>query len=434
MSGKTDLLLPEVSSVSCGLLNSITKTLGIPRDILASEEDINYAWQDLPRELSKIPPQYRDDLIAKMCVSVSCGLFDSAINYVWNSTILFLRQKVADFGLPFIGSILERDFDESTLNDMQDSQLLDLTLKLNIISEDAFFFLDQCRNVRNSFSAAHPTIGKINDREFITFLNRCIRYALAATGDLHGIDINECIKAVKNELFTSEQMHEWGRRLHSTCDAQRQLIFPILHGIYCDPATLESARTNALALCSISCSEFSGTVKSNLINKHSEYLAKGDTARHIASRKFFEEIGLLNLLTDAERHSVISNAVKRLWIAHEGLNNFYNEKHFAEQLCTLLAKTEVPNSAKEQLVYSVVNCYLGNGYGVAHSALPYYESIIKNFSPKEIEIMLSYFGDVSSNKLNGSLAKSQFIQACKLLLENSVPTSVKSNYEYWKNK
>ena len=65
MSGKTDLLLPEVSSVSCGLLNSITKTLGIPRDILASEEDINYAWQDLPRELSKIPPQYRDDLIAK---------------------------------------------------------------------------------------------------------------------------------------------------------------------------------------------------------------------------------------------------------------------------------------------------------------------------------------------------------------------------------
>ena len=40
---------------------------------------------------------------------------------------------------------------------------------------------------------------------------------------------------------------------------------------------------------------------------------------------------------------------------------------------------------------------MGNGYGVAHSALPYYESIIKNFSPKEIEIMLSYFGDVSSS-------------------------------------
>jgi hypothetical protein len=44
---------------------------------------------------------------------------------------------------------------------------------------DGFFFLDQCRNIGNNFSAAHPSLGNLNDREFITFLNRCIRYALA---------------------------------------------------------------------------------------------------------------------------------------------------------------------------------------------------------------------------------------------------------------
>ena len=108
---------------------------------------------------------------------------------------------------------MEKDFSESTLNEMQDSQLLDLTLKLNIISHDAFFFLDQCRNTRNNFSAAHPSIGKINDREFITFLNRCVRYALVAKGDIHGIDVNECVKAVKAERFTEEQKNEWLSRL-----------------------------------------------------------------------------------------------------------------------------------------------------------------------------------------------------------------------------
>ena len=55
-------------------------------------------------------------------------------------------------------------FDEQKLNEMKDAELLNLCLNFNLISEEAFFFLDQCRNIRNNFSAAHPSISLIDDR------------------------------------------------------------------------------------------------------------------------------------------------------------------------------------------------------------------------------------------------------------------------------
>ncbi len=333
--------LPQIIDYTENAISDITSSFHAPRTILTTNCEIAYAWGALPQEIEKIPLCRRNELLARMCVAVSCGLFDSGINYVWNATIIFLRQKIESFGLPFIAQILEKDFSESKLNDMQDSELLDLTLKLNIISEDAFFFLDQCRNIRNNFSAAHPPIGIINGVEFIAFLNRCVRYVLGsdAQNDLHGIDINECIHAVKADIFSEEQKAEWIRRLKTTCDAQRQLIFPILHGIYCDPTSNESARGNAIQICKDSVSFFSNKVISNLLNKHSEYIANGDTKRHNASRSFFTHIGLLHLLSEAERHSIISNALQRLWVAHLELNNFYNEKPFAEQLMHLVLNT-----------------------------------------------------------------------------------------------
>jgi hypothetical protein len=47
------------------------------------------------------------------------------------------------------------------LIELKDADLLSLCLKLNLITEDGFFMLDQCRAVRNNFSSAHPTMGRI---------------------------------------------------------------------------------------------------------------------------------------------------------------------------------------------------------------------------------------------------------------------------------
>ena len=367
-----------------------------------------------------------------MCVAVRVGLFDGAINYMWNVTVLHLRQRIRDFGLPAVAQVLQQQFEEGDLINLQDSKLIELCRKLNLITEDGFFFLDQCRETRNNFSAAHPSMGKINDREFITFVNRCVRYALSDEPPLVGIDFGEFISAIKGGRFTEGQREEWVNRLDATHDPQRQLLFGTLHGIYCDPTSAEPARLNSLDICISYQEKFSAEIKSDLIDRHSDYLAKGEDKRHAVSQSFFENIGLLSLLNDSERHSVISSAVRQLWNVHQGLNNFYNEPPFAERLMKLAEVEPIPETIQENYVHTVVGCYIGNGYGVSNAAVPCYRSMIKSFSPKEIAILISANRGktvVAQRIKSNTSCRKKFLRALKLIDSGSVSRSLRSDYQ-----
>jgi hypothetical protein len=430
---KEDVNLPALPNTVLPAINELTAALGIPRDVLASQEEIEYAWRDLPRELREIPVDLRGELVARMCVAVSTGLFDGAMNYIWNAAILQLRQKIRNFGLAVVAQIQQSDFEERHLVELQDSRLLDLCLKLNIIDEDGFFFLDQCRDVRNNFSAAHPTMGTVNDREFTTFLNRCVRYALADSSSPKGVDIGAYISAVKGLRFNDHQCQIWIQRLTETHDAQRQMLVNMVHGVYCDPATAEPARLNALDICGGLSGNFTAAIKSDLINSHSDYVAKGFEDKHTASLQFFEKLGLLSLLNESEQHVVFSRAIDRLWNAHNGMNNFYNEPPFAERLLEVSQQGAIPETIQDHFVQTVVSCRIGNGYGISNAAVSYYNDIIRGFSPREVATLIrsaitrsTTIGRRVSN--NGSCRRN-LKAVLELIDAASIPSGVKADYD-----
>lgn len=429
----TEPVLPALPTTVLPAISELTASLGIPREVLASDEEIQYAWRDLPRELREIPPALRGELVARMCVAVSTGLFDGAMNYAWNAAILQIRTKIRNFGLPIVAQILQSDFEENHLLELQDSRLLELALKLNLVNEDGFFFLDQCRDVRNNFSAAHPTMGSVNDREFTTFLNRCVRYALADASSPKGVDIGAFISAVKGPRFNANQNGVWVQRLTETHDAQRQMLVGMVHGIYCDPNTSEPSRLNALDIGNALKDIFTASLRSDLVNKHSEYAAKGDEPRHSASLQFFEKLGLLTLLNESEQHAVFYRAVERLWNVHNATNNFYNEPPFAERLLELSLQGAVPETTQEQFVQVVVCCNIGNGYGVCWAASTSYEQIIRNFSPREIATMIR-LASTKDSTLGRRLSsypscRARFKSTLALIDAASVPSGVKAAYE-----
>ena len=430
---KENVNLPALPNTVLPAIAELTAALGIPREVLASQEEIEHAWSDLPRELREIPADLRGELIARMCVAVSTGLFDGAMNYSWNAAILQLRQKIRNFGLAVVAQIQQNDFEEKHLLELQDSRLLDLCLKLNIINEDGFFFLDQCREVRNNFSAAHPTMGTVNDREFTTFLNRCVRYALADSSSPRGVDIGAFISAVKGPRFNGHQCQIWVQRLTETHDAQRQMLVNMVHGIYCDPATAEPARLNAIDICSGLSGAFTSTIKSDLINNHSDYVAKGLEDKHTASLQFFEKLGLLGLLNESEQHVVFSRAIDRLWNVHNGMNNFYNEPPFAERLLEVTQQGAVPETIQDSFVQTVACCRVGNGYGVSNAAVPYYDEMIRSFSPREVATLVRAAVDNTSTigrrvSNNGSCRRN-LKTALELIDPASVSNSVKADYD-----
>lgn len=430
-----EITLPAIPSTNAIMIDELLRVLNVPRNVLASDEEIAHAWHGLPRQLRNVPTQYRNQLMARMCVAVQTGLFDSALNYVWNICITALRDRVRHFGLPAVSQVIDKPFDEERMLDLRDAELLELCLNLNLITEDGFFFLNQNRDMRNNFSAAHPTIGVLNDTELLAFLNRTILHALSGESNPRGVDLQGLIRAIQADRFNPEQMAYWENSIRETHEAQRHTIFSTVHGIYCDPTVKEYARLNAADLSRLLTGFLTPKIESALIDRHSEYNAKGDTARHLASRNFFTELGKLGLLTESERHSIVTGHAKRLLAVHQDLNNFYNEPPFAEQLCTVVLQAEVPTTAKHAYVTTAVACYIGNGYGVCRAGLRFYEQMIKAFSSREIVCMLEAARDKKSligNRISNSrVCFVNFAKAVLLLDFKSIPTSFQADYTYW---
>jgi hypothetical protein len=195
--------------------------------------------------------------------------------------------------------------------------------------------------------------------------------------------------AIKGGKFSPEQKDQWVHRIEKTHEAQQYLIFGSLHGIYSDPASNEEARVNSLSVAADFAPHFTPKARSDLINRHHDYIAKGDEKRHKASQQFFEKLGMLALLGEHEVHSLLSNACKRLMAVHQSYDNFYNEPPFAERLLQLSGQVATPDTVKEELVETVVTCASGNPYGVSNAAVPYLHKMIKSFSPSEVEIQTS---------------------------------------------
>ncbi len=414
------LVLPDVEIVTLPAVKEIITALHVPREVLASDEEITCAWYRLPRELSRIPSELRGE-----------GLFDGAINYVWNASINNLRKKVKDFGYNVVGQILQKQFEEKNLYDMKDSDLLELCLKINLISEEGFYFLDQCRDVRNNFSAAHPTMGLIDDNELIVYISRCAKYALSTTVNVQGVDISGFIKSIKSNRFSETQIDIWTTRLNNTHEAQREIIFTMLHGLYCDSGSNEQTRLNSIDICCNFKEDFTANTISELLNRHYEYQAKDMKDKYIASQQFFEKLGLISYFTEIERHNIVSKACNRLMGVHQAYDNFYNETPFAERLYELTKSNEVPESTKEQFVRTVVMCYVGNRWGQCRAALSYYEEMIKNFTPKEFEIMfnLENSNSIIGNRIRSySNCKRNYKEAIQLVNEDSIPVSLKVRY------
>ena len=428
--------LPEITKSLGHALDELTAGLGVSRSIVASDEQIEEAWQRLPRLIRRIPPALRDEKVVRACIAVASGLFDAAINYIWNASILELRDKVRRFGLHVVPQILDNEaFDERSLVDLKDAELLDLCLRLNLITDQDFFFLDQCRCTRNSYSVAHPSGGDIDEDELLNFISRCQKHALSSTQNPRGVDTRQLLVALKCSRFTTAQLEEWADRTRATFDAQRELIVGMLHGVYCDPSAGGVARGNAIALCKALRAELSLKAQSTLVDRHQDYNAKGDQKRVDASRQFFVTLGIVALLGDAEIHRLVTSASEKLLRVHNAWDNFHNEPPFAERLEEITREVAVPGSAQTALVEAVLTCGVGNRYGVSHGAIPSYHAIVKSFSPREIEIMFSLYkrGNMVAERIKSYAGcRGKFAVLVELLDEGSVPTAVRSDYLRWK--
>jgi hypothetical protein len=426
------IILPQVFINSDDILNNLTSAIGVNRDLLPSKDSIDNVLQQLPALLNKIRPGLRDEKIVKMCIASGIGLFDSAINYVWNQTIIEIRKRIIVFGVDVISQIKNKKYEEKDIDELQDSTLLGLAHELNLISDEGFYFLSQCRDMRNNFSAAHPSLGEIDNYELINYINRCVKYSLSHENFTIGVNIKEFISLLKDAPFTEDRLDFWVQKINSTYQAQKDSIIIMLHSFYCDPQKQSVERGNVLKLSQKLRSFYSPKAISGIIDQYEEYIGKDNQIKIKASEDFMVRNNLMEILKNPTRHSIISKACKQMLIVHQNMNNFYNEPPFAEYLLQVSKQSQIPDSIKDEFVETIVSCAIGNAYGVSRAAEPYYNQIIQNFSPKEMQIMLNLpdkDGWTSYKIKNFHSCKNNYKEKLQLLDQNLMTPQMKTIYD-----
>jgi len=122
--------------------------------------------------------------LSKFVGATAIGLFDAALNYVWNEVVLNLRKKTSVYGIDLFfdaavgGKNRELYRDEKDLGGLKDSVLLDTCRKLELISDVVYRKLDYILTMRNEVAASHPNVESIGGFELLGWLQTCIKDVL----------------------------------------------------------------------------------------------------------------------------------------------------------------------------------------------------------------------------------------------------------------
>jgi len=422
--------LPALTNIETeDIVTAITKSLGFSRTVLASQEDIETVWSTLKNEISRVRLEYRHEMLARMIVGIRVGLFSSAVNEMWNTTILVLREKIRDFGLNEANQFLTSSLDEKKFKELKDKELLDISIELGLLSEDSYFFLNHCREIRNNYSSAHPSNSMLDGAELNYFIHQCVKQVLSNEIKYIGFRSDEFISTLRGAKLDEDAQKELSERIKKTNELQKTAILKALFGIYVDERNDEFIRQNCLDLSRRNWDNFTEQAKSEIISLFSEYLIQDNTKKQYA-KLYLEKVNAIDLLPKNEQLSIVNKLIKQLESTHFDINNFYNETAYAERL-SLISK-QIPIQIIKEFVYVITLCYVGNKYGTSNSAEPYYEQIIKNFTVREID---KFFELVQEDNYlnyrirNFSRCSHRIKPLLKLLNPESVPSKWKDNYE-----
>ena len=120
--------------------------------------------------------------VSKFIAAAASGLFDAALNYLWDETIHELRKRIVRYDLEYFFDLAVTNPDkrkklstEEDLSRLDDNELIRGASEMELISELGFKHLDYIRYMRNWASAAHPNQNQITGLQLITWFETCVR-------------------------------------------------------------------------------------------------------------------------------------------------------------------------------------------------------------------------------------------------------------------
>lgn len=223
-------------------ITDFLEIIGLPSDnIIANVSERDIIGKNLPQYIYDLPAELKRDAryLSKFVVGAGFGLFDYALNSVWNEVVVSLRQKAIAYGLEIffdkaVGGALRATYKkEEDLAGLKDNVLLNTCKTLELISETTYKKLSHILDMRNDIGISHPTNYKINAFELLGWLQTCIQDVLKDQPSPEAIKVKAFIDNLKDYGATIDQAkidsikHQIQSLATHHCDSIIRTIFGI---------------------------------------------------------------------------------------------------------------------------------------------------------------------------------------------------------------
>ena len=369
--------------------------LGLPnQSVLVPVDERARVIDNLPTVLTVVDPQKRSTSIylSKFVAACGAGLFDAALNFIWDETVLNLRRKVAQFDLEyFYDSVITDENRRKKLQDEEDLAKIDEWELIRgchltgILSDIGYKHLDYIRDMRNWASAAHPNQNDLTGFQLISWLETCIKEVIGKEPEGAVVEVRRFLTSIRNnQLSTNDASHINAGIEYLPTDIAKSLL-RTLFGMYTVESSPVQVKANVRLVCAKAWAVAPEDARYECGFKYATFASNGETERRTAANEFLSVVGGLPYLPQDTLAVELAEKVQNLHSAHIGYNNFHNELSHARALDAYISSSgAVPDSVRKQYVKTLVMAKIGNGNGISHMAISYYDNMLAKFGESEI--------------------------------------------------
>lgn len=371
--------------VSMGLpVDGILVPISERRKLLKNFEDVVYELE--AQDLGEA--RY----ISKFFTAATAGLFDAALNYMWDETVYQLRKRIANYDIEYFYDVAVSTEKRKKLSGVEDlcklddSELIQGAKEIDMISDVGYNHLDYIKYMRNWASAAHPNQTEITGLQLISWLETCIKEVINLPNSTVTIETGRFLKNIKSRAFTDEEFKAFTSFMGNLTVEKVNNIAAGLFGIYYRPETEGYVRDNVKRVFPVIWEIISEDTKNEFGIKYARFAVNGDSTEAHNARELLELVDGQAYFPEEIRVTELGNALDQLSEAHNGINNFYREPTFALQLGRVAGKKEIPSQINKKYVLTLTDCFITNGYGECWDADGIYKELIENYNQEQITL------------------------------------------------
>jgi hypothetical protein len=184
MDGELILAKNELIEQQTRTITQTLDMLGLPSEgVIADANDRQIMSENLPKYIMTLDQRTKQDAryLSKFVVGAGFGLFDYALNAIWNEVAETLKKKAISYGVEIFfdcavsGKLRESYKTDDDLSGLKDIVILDTCRKLELISEITYKKLAHILDMRNNVGISHPTDIQINAYELLGWLQNCVK-------------------------------------------------------------------------------------------------------------------------------------------------------------------------------------------------------------------------------------------------------------------